>query len=227
MRKLPPSPALRWPRNSEALPRGGLLYGEDLVVEGLQMVAAGDQLAASESGDEERPRGSGPCRCRGGQAPMLILSFRTNTQVVTGIDESGKIGRQSAHQDAGRQEVDRPCRIAHDPPALGNKVAFFYHPLAEEIRSAEKGKVATDEAVESLGLYRGAAANILPAAIGDHGIAENHICFGVSLKGIGDFPQGARQVLLVGVEPSQNVSTGTAEPAIDGIIHTGVFLAKD
>ena len=106
-------------------------------------------------------------------------------------------------------------------------MALFYHRLAEEICRAEKGKVATHEAVESLGLHRGAAANILPAAIGDHGIAENHICFGVSLKGIGDFPQGARQVLLVGVEPSENVPRGAAKSAIDGIIHAGIRFTVD
>jgi hypothetical protein len=225
--QLPPSPALRWSRNSEALPGGRLLHGEDLVVEGLQMVAAGEQLAATESGDEERPCGSGPCRCGGGQAAMLIPGFRANAQVVTGIDEGGKIGRQPAHRDVGRQEVDRPYRIAHNPPAFGNKVAFFYHRLAEKIRRAEKGKVAAHEAVESLGIHCGAAANILPAAIGDDGIAENHFCFGVSMKDIGDFSQGARQVLLVGVEPGQNVPRRAAKPAIDGIIHAGICFAVD
>ena len=89
--QLPPSPALRWLRNSEALPRGGLLCGEDLVVEGLQMVAASEQLAATESGDEERGCRPGPCGRRGGQAPMLISGFRASAQVVTGIDEGGKI----------------------------------------------------------------------------------------------------------------------------------------
>jgi len=39
--------------------------------------------------------------------------------------------------------------------------------------------------------------------------------------------EGIRQVLLVGIQPSTNLSTATREPSIDRIIHSSILLAED
>ena len=94
---------------------------------------------------------------------------------------------------------------------------------AKEGGAAQGGEMAGPGVVFAGDLHF-AVVEVLALGVHHHDIAEEHVNLGVALEETGDGGQGARQVLLVAIQPGQHVAAGPAQAAIEGVVHALVFF---